>query len=65
MEQLNQMLPMGSFLTHGVGCCKLILPESALVGRALIGFSPIFQIWCKAYPSGSARGLSYLDSLQR
>ena len=53
MEVLNHEMKMETVLPHcGMGCCKLVLPETALVGRSVLSFAPTWQIWSKTHPSG-------------
>lgn len=53
MELLNDSMHMEEVLQNGMGCCKLVVPESALVGRSVLSFAPTWQIWSKASESGA------------
>jgi hypothetical protein len=44
---LNQALSMATCSPQAVGCSKLVLPATALVGRSLLAYVPPFQVWCK------------------
>ena len=44
MHTPNQQINMEKVLPHGKGCCKLVLPETAMVGRSVLSFSPNWQI---------------------
>ena len=50
MTTLNNMISMEHDLEHGLGCCKLVLPAEARVGRAIIAFAPTWQVWCRQDP---------------
>ena len=54
MEQLNRLVVMDRELDHGRGCCKLVLPADARVGRAILAFAPVWQVWCKQDPESLA-----------
>ena len=53
MAQLNQEIQMETVLAQGMGCCKLVLPGDALVGRSVLSFAPTWTIWSKTAPSGA------------
>ena len=51
---LNQALSMERCSHYGLGCCKLVLPGSALVGRSCLAFVPPFQVWCNSETESGA-----------
>ena len=53
MATLNTEMNMESVLVHGKGCCKLAIPETALVGRSVLSFAPTWQIWSRTAQSGA------------
>ena len=57
MYSLNTQLEMESVIPHGKGCCKLVLPDSALVGRSILSFTPTWQIWSKISETGALETL--------
>ena len=40
MNVLNDQLKLENHLVHGRGCCKLVIPNSALVGRSILAMAP-------------------------
>jgi hypothetical protein len=44
---LNQALSMNVVNLEAVGCSKLVLPATALVGRSVLAYAPPFKVWCK------------------
>ena len=46
MDDLFDSIAMETLphMQHGLGCTKLVLPNSALVGRTLLSFAPTFRI---------------------
>ena len=50
MERLNNLITMPEAM-FGVGCCKLVLPPDARVGRAILSFAPTWQVWCSVDPA--------------
>ena len=53
MYALNDQIQMENVLVHGKGCCKLVLPDAALVGRSILSFAPTLTIWSKTADSGA------------
>ena len=53
MGTLDSTIKMEQNMAHGLGCCKLVLPDTALVGRSILAFAPTFQIWTKVTEFGA------------
>ena len=58
-QVLNQALSMERIHAQAIGCCKLALPATALVGKSVLAFMPPFQVWCQtdAAESGSLQSI--------
>jgi len=63
MQQLNETIVMEQSIPHGKGACKLVLPDTALVGRSILSFAPTWQLWSGTSEDGSLRTM--ITGLQR